>query len=453
MTRRALALALWISLAFAAPAWGNCANGADRAVATANGVGQILVSWQATQVTEGFCTGRGVAAAAIGSTATGFVDVGTLRAVPTGAFLDDAGDGWVVGLNEKFGDFRSEGPLYEPTGGAWFAFRPAGGHFRHPVELPNRSSSEPPLIAGDQAGATVLAWEAQNGAYLAWGTASGALSKPVFYGRGFRITEVAVDESGRALIAGYYPDPRFYNAAKAIAVITGPAGSFSRPRVIAVRPHDARRRFLGTLRGPVMAMGPEGQAVIAWEAALDPNLLGHASDVLVYRHANGHLDKPIRFANGFLEFSSPGSGEESKAVVDGAGRTLIISAREHGVEEVTVEPGIRVAPRRLIAGPGFESSIAGNALGETAIAWVNGTYSIKAIDVSLGNTQGATSAPQAISLPPETIVDKLTVIVGPEGGATVVWVNDSQANEGAVYARTLTPGAQTIQVAGSGAIS
>jgi hypothetical protein len=149
-----------------------------------------------------------------------------------------AGNGWVVGDHEEIvgGKYGQE----FAKSGAWFAFRAAGRRLRRAVELAPSNQPIDPIIAGNHAGSVVIAWNTQQGAVAAWGGPSGRISKRAFYGHGFYVTGAGVDEAGRALLAGYYPD-HLSGPARAIAVITGRAGSFSRPRILAVRPRKPRR--------------------------------------------------------------------------------------------------------------------------------------------------------------------------------------------------------------------
>jgi hypothetical protein len=73
----------------------------------ANEPGEILTTWQQAEGEErGLCR-HSVAVVAIGSPTAGFTDMGTISTLgklsfSTGAFLDDAGDAWVVGVNEHY---------------------------------------------------------------------------------------------------------------------------------------------------------------------------------------------------------------------------------------------------------------------------------------------------------------------------------------------------------------
>jgi hypothetical protein len=455
MTRQALALALAAALSAAAclsaaTAAQACTGGASTAVAAANGAGVILVSWQDRPVGLEAC-GRAVASAEIGSTPSGFSALGAISAghlsFPTAAFLDDAGDGWVVGVHQHLTSSKY-GDEYD-TSGAWFAFRPAGGRFRHPVELPAGGPPDSPRVAGDPAGRAVLAWSSMGGTYLAWGAPNGRISRPAFYGR-FHFTGVGVDEGGRALIAGYYPDPRFGGRAMEIAVISGSATSFSRPGVIAVRPYDARRRVLGLLGQPVMATGLHGQAVIAWASLPDPNS-GISRDMMVYRRADGHFNKPVRFATDFVTNSLP-LAEPNTAVVDGAGRALIVSGNRLGLEEVAVTPSGRPGTqRRIVQGEVGLPGLAGNPLGETVATWGESRNG-GSISFIIGNTQGPQAAPQRFANPPGSRDGPPFAVFDGQANATLIWEHEREGTPGTLEARATAPGAGSITIAGSTAV-
>jgi hypothetical protein len=468
MRRRTVTLGLGLSLVFAAaaraefniPVWNRCPNGAQSPVAAANADGATLIAWQDTQKESEACF-RSVAVAAIGSASGGLAPLGPITAgergelsQPTGAFLDRDGDGWVVGENAVPIPVKYYGWSLR-TSGAWYAYRPTGGRFRHPVALPDWSF-QAPLLAGDQAGATVIAWNTSRGADLAWGTPAGGLTKPVSYGRGLSIVGVGVDESGRALIVGYYSDPRANRTATEIVVITGRHGRFSRPRVIATRPRDIRRGFLGFLGIPVMAAGPDGQAVIAWASSFHPEELARGWDTIVYRHADGDFSKPARFASGFLQERGP-EEEPNKGVVDGTGRALIISAGERGLWEVAVAANGRASPPRRILSPAADYPlISANALGATSILVEEGRDEdpVGPIEVLLGNTSGANRAPETIPLSEETRSREPLTIMSPDGIATVIWAIEPQWSqtpreneEATIDALTIAPGSQPRLIA------
>jgi len=420
----------------------------------------MLVAWQDTQKESEACF-RSVAVAAVGSTSGGLASLGPLTAgnpgelsQPTGAFLDRAGDGWLVGENAVPIPAKYYGWSIRTTR-AWYAYRPTGGHFRHPVDLPDWSF-EAPLLAGDQAGATVIAWNTSRGVDLAWGTAVGDLTKPVSYGRGLSIVGVGVDESGRALIVGYYSDPRANRTAKEIVVITGRDGRFSRPRVIAARPRDIHRGFLGFLGRPVMAAGPGGQAVIAWASSFQPETLAGGWDTIVYRHADGDFSKPARFASGFLQERGP-EEEPNKGVVDGTGRALMISAGERGLWEVAVAPDGRASPPRRILSPASDYPlISANARGATSILVEEGRDEdpVGPIKVLLGNTSADNGPPETVPLQQETRNREPLTVMSPDGIATVIWAVEPQWSqtpreneEATIDALTIAPGSQPRLIA------
>lgn len=441
-------------LVLAAPASGYsrspCESGVSYPVAASNDAGETLVAWQQARGEErGLCFAS-AAMAAVGSAKGGFPTTSTVSApgdlsFPTGAFIDDDGDAWVVGVDEHEvpGGHKYEVPY--DRAGAWVTFRPAGGDFRAPVQLPTgRAPVDSVLIAGDRSGATLLAWSSERGTYIAWGTATGTISRTTFIGKDFTVSSVGVDERGEALIVGYYPDPRL-EGADSIAVLSSLAfGRLSRPHIVARR---GRYRTLGL---PVLAVGPNGSAIIAWEAPNTPEF-GSPSptpDMLIYRTAKGRFNKPIRFADNFLHFPGratfPHSNEAVEpelAAVDSAGRAVIVTDTEHGVEEMLITSHGRADRRRRVGGTiDDDPALASNTAGLTTIAWPEGSNGT--IDVVSGNIRGTKRQLQNITAREAISSEPVVPVMNAEGGATVVWIEKANA----VRAQGVAPGAPTATV-------
>jgi len=399
----------------------------------------MLVAWQDTGSTGYEFCGNAFTYAAIGSTQSGFADVGAVSAAgtvsyPTDVSLDGAGDGWIVGVHQV-PRVEKYGYTYKNVG-TWFAFRPAGGSFRAPVELPIKGPTEQSsaFVAGNQAGRTVLAWSTERGTYLAWGTPTGGISAPTFFGRGFQVSGLGVDESGRALIVGYYRGRLGATSTEIAAVTAGVSGVFSRPHALAVRQRDQRRHLVGFLSLPVVGIGPLGNAVIGWgtswlsQRAEYPN---PGPSLLLYRQADGHFDRAIRLPKVNLESAAAAS-------VDGAGRGIIVLVTEQGLREISVAPGGRTGPEHHLQGS-LSPSVASNALGQTVIAW---RYGPSPIDIVLGNTRGINGPLQTIVTPNNEIL----ATIDAHGVATVLWIPEGAS---VLDARAITPGAQTVEVASS----
>ncbi len=141
----------------------SCGRGFSAPLAATDERGETLVAWQDGKKSEGGFCESAVADVAIGSTGAGFVDLGAVSApgelsYATGVSLDGAGDGWVIGLHYVYAREEKYGPSFEKSG-VWAAFRPAGGSFMAPIELPTRGT--PVLaawVASNRAGRTLLAW-------------------------------------------------------------------------------------------------------------------------------------------------------------------------------------------------------------------------------------------------------------------------------------------------------
>jgi hypothetical protein len=422
-------------------------KGISSLLAATNGRGETLLVWQdGRQSGAGFCEST-VADAAAGSVGAGFASLGTIS-VPgklsyaTGVSLDGAGDGWVIGLHEVYVDEQKYGPNFQPSG-VWAAFRPAGAGFRSPIELPiGGGQAAEAWVASNRAGRTLLAWSTNLGTYLAFATDTGAISKPTFVGGGFQIAGLGVDESGRALVVGYYGSRRF--EVVRIAVVTASAsGSFSRPRVLVNQPRNVSKGLVGRFERPGVTVGPRGNAVITWESSWasthTENELPDGPNFLIYRRADGHFDRPVHLSSNFLD------GPDA-AAFDRAGQAVLVSANlDHGLKEVAVSTSSRVGRQRRLWGWVDEMHVAVNELGQTAIAWVDG----RRIDVIVGDASGFEEKPQLITTPYEVSISGVTVTMGPQGIATVFWVEEPQKGETTLWARAVTPGAQPVQIASS----
>lgn len=405
--------------------------------------------WQDGQRSEGGYCESAVADAAVGSTNAGFAGLGTISApnelsYATGVSLDGADDGWVIGLHEVYAGSNKYGADFEKSG-VWAAFRPAGGGFRAPVELPIKGGATQETeawVAGNQAGKTLLGWSTDTGAYLAYGTSTGVISKPTFIGGGFHIAGLGVDESGQGIVVGYYYARERDEVVPIAVVTTGASGSFSRPHVLAHLLRNARKRLIGYYEPPLVAIGPRGNAVIAWETTWENR---HAEDefsgpnLLIYRQASGRFDKPVRLPGGFLE-------SEDVAAVDAAGRAIIVSPTTNYLQEIAVSPNDRVGrPNRLWGYVGYPE-VASNAQGQAVVAWGG---SIPFVYGVLGNTRGKDGKPQTITSSPSLgdTISQVTPTMSPQGVATVFWVERPKKEETILYARAIAAGAQTVKVA------
>lgn len=107
-------LAFMLAAVHASPswAWGNCEYGPAAPLAAANSAGETLVAWQEITnlehpLREVFCERSRALAAIVSSPTTGFSDLGDVLApsdisLPTAAFLDSAGNAWVIGTYPRF---------------------------------------------------------------------------------------------------------------------------------------------------------------------------------------------------------------------------------------------------------------------------------------------------------------------------------------------------------------
>jgi hypothetical protein len=455
--RRVLAVACFVlvlGLVHASASWG-CAFGGLYPLAAVDGAGEMLVAWQETtsgapeEDGEEVC-GSEVTPVAVGSPATGFEDLGPLTGPggmsrPTGVVLDEAGDGWVIGVHNGMIGATRYGGIWQWTS-AWVAFRPAGGRFQPAVKLPSKGLlEEPPMVAGNKAGVTLFAWSTDRGTYLAWGDPDGKVTAPRFFGRSLNVTGIGVNEQGEAFVVGYDVSRPPSHKAKSIVFITGRAyGAFSPPRVIAAEPRNHRGQVTTEFGRPLAAVGPTGAAVIIWETwrqfPRHPQRNSPGPSLLVYREADGHVTSPRRIQKKFLSLNLG----PTFATVDAAGRALLV----HKVgtftwREVVVMPGGQLGPERLVPEGLGEPSLAGNEGGETVIGMVAKRKSLLFL---VGDTSGVLPVSETFATPYETTAEPIVTIDG-RGEATAVWIEMPQKKVSVVDARALAPGAQTVQIA------
>jgi hypothetical protein len=429
----------------ASSAWASCGRGASGPLAATNARGEILTAWEDAPRGEQACFDA-VAAAAVGSPEVGFTDLGMVStpgrsSFPKDVFLDDPGNGWVIGINNAVVGAGKYTPELATTG-VWVAFRPAGGRFQAPIELPwSGTGGEPVLVTGNQAGVTLLAWSTTRGSYLAWGSPAGTVSAPRFVGHGFQLANVGVDDRGRALVIGYYPSRSNPGGATSIVAITGQAyGAFSRARVVATQPRNAHGRAISLFERPLAAIGPTGDAIIVWETWRKVPHESPGPSLLVYRDANSHFTKPRPLAKKFLDLGI----ETPAATVDAAGRALIVRDSDNGWQEVAIAPGGHVGPEHpLQFGADSSVALAGNELGQTLISATN--IPARVIHTMLGNTLGTGGAFEFFdSL--EVVSGEVIPTLDSEGRATVIWVAGPYSENDVIDARTIAPGAPIIQV-------
>jgi hypothetical protein len=447
----AVALCMTASLAEIAPAsWSAavCTEEASAALAAVNESGETLIAWGDSCDHEEGVPLRASAQVAIGTTKSGFTDLGAISppdslSYPTGALLDKAGNGWVVGLNEvaerggKYDQYKQENT------GVWFAFRPAGGTFGAPTELPTGGSlAGTAFVAGNRAGTIVLAWTTSRGSYVAWGTPTGRISSPHFFGNGLQIVGISVDGRGRALIIGYT------GTATQIVTITGRVGGpFSRLHTIASGQRNPREHLVEYFNEPLAAISPNGNALIAWETNWEK---GHEAGEfsgpteLVDHRAGGRFDEPIQLATDFLG----NTGQRPVATVDGGGGAIIIRSKEFRWEAVALTPnGHIIYERRLPQSTDLSwPSLAGNEHGRAVVGWAGPCKSC--IRTVLMTNPGTHATIQTFATQNEVPEGDVTMTIDVHGTATAIWVEGTPTNDGyTIDARAITPRAQTVQVA------
>jgi hypothetical protein len=413
-----------------------------------NSSGTLLVSWQEVREGSEETCASSVAEAAIGSPATGFAETSVSKmgvlARPTGVFLDDAGDGWIVGTREKFHGFVRYGPTYQNSG-AWLAFRPAGGVFRPAVALSVSKADIEPFIVGDGAGAVLVGWNTDEGAELQWGDRTGRLFAPHFF-RSLTVSSLGIDDRGVALIAGRRT-PRGKRPVDLL--INGRLGGFSHPDLLARAPRTPPwQETPATLSPPTVRVGPAGQALIMWQ--FDPDPGPHEEErMLVYRSPAGKLGRPIRYP-GYRLPEPENPGELRLAALDGSGRAALLVDEDSRAYLTTFSPTGRLDRLRqpLTASKDFTlgvASVAANAAGEFVATWIRHG----SIQYALGTEPAALPAPEAITAPPGASDFDGLVTISRTGEAVAVWrrLFSLTPREEAIEAQTLAPGAAPIQIA------
>lgn len=407
-----------------------------------NAAGEKLVVWSehhGASEDEDRCESE-VTDAAIGSSGAGFTPIGTVSPGPgiyesRGAFIDEAGDAWVVGGHTSVVSVMKYGPVYGVVG-AWVAYRPASGGAVTRVQLPirgPRSLVEPILIAGNAKGQVLLAWGTKGGTYLEWDS-GGQLSRPWFVGGEFTTTSIGVDEYGDALVVGYY----FHLGVSAIATVTlSPTGRPSKAHVI------ARRNRHRALEPPIAGVGPNGAAIIAWETPrhCGPGLGCPVPDMLVHGNVNDHLSAPKRFSTNFLHAEL--LSNDASIGVDAAGRAVII-AKNYREREITIGANGAATSLRYLGGrhaTGFALGV--NAQGALVLGWTEGSL----LETELGTTTGQHEEPVAIQT--SRYPEPFSATINANGEATVGWreggFRESEVEEQRIEVRAL-PDGPTVQI-------
>ena len=161
--------------------------------------------------------------------------------------------------------------------------------------------------------------------------------------------------------------------------------------------------------------------------------------MLVHRRADGRLGRPKAFAHGFLDLPN------GVATVDSAGRAVIVSLRNSHIEEIFLSSSGRTERRDRLGGPKPDAiTIAGNANGQTVLGWTAGVSNLTTV---LGDTRGH-HQPARATTPPFQIYsgDGPVLTIDDKGTADLVWIEEGRAGNSVVNARTLTPGATTVQI-------
>lgn len=269
-----------------------------------------------------------------------------------------------------------------------------------------------PLVAGNQAGTVLLAWSTERGTYLAWGSPSGAISTPQYFGRGFRISAAGVDNAGRALVVGSYTGRRPHEAVTSIGVITGQAfGPFSGPRIIAAVRRNRRGKATQRFEEPFAAIGQDGDAIIIWETWRNPPHESRGPDLLVYRSAGGRFTRPRRYPK--LELEQLHTGTPPSAIVDRSGHAVLLHHAENGWREAAIAPGGRLVSDRRLGLYSYSLEVIGNENGELAIVGT-GPNDARKITAIHGSTAGSLSAVETFTTTGQIYPERFAATMSPQ---------------------------------------
>jgi hypothetical protein len=194
----------------------------------------------------------------------------------------------------------------------------------------------------------------------------------------------------------------------------------------------------GTGGGPVVASGPDGEAIAAWTSG------GGALVQASIHTAGAGWSTPVDL--------DPGQrGQAPKIAIGQQGEAVVAwesigTGNEHGVDAATLSPGTDTwsAPTELMpisgSGPQTETApeVAIGGDGEALVGWVAGPFGDESLETSTLTPGGSWSAPTAVTTAAEEIF--FGVAVGPRGEAVAAW--ESTGGSGfALHSASRAPGA------------
>lgn len=194
----------------------------------------------------------------------------------------------------------------------------------------------------------------------------------------------------------------------------------------------------GTGGGPVVASGPEGEAIAAW--TFRGGNLVQAS----IHTAGAGWSAPVDLDPGH-------AGEAPKIAIDSEGKAIVAwesigTSGERGVDAATLSPGAGTwsAPTELmpISGSGPQAhtapEVAAGGNGEAVVGWVAGSSGDESLETSTLTSGGSWSTPVAVTTAAEEIL--FGVAVGPQGEAMAAW--ESYGGSGFIlHSASRAPGA------------
>lgn len=333
-----------------------------------------------------------------------------------------------------------------------------------PLPLPvhpgtDGSDDDPPAIAADGRGGALVAWPyPARGLAVAHVAPTGAIDVlrrlPARPGERLEEPVIAADQRGRFTLA--YLSRTRRRGARVVVVDATAAGVVGRPRSIAHHPG-------GIWDGPVLAVAPDGAAVVAWSIREGSAL--QAS----FRRSDGAFERPRTLASARATSSlmpavaAGGAGELAVAwasgraaarlvpwrhgtlgrpvtmargagvaavelAMDGDGRAVVtwererqlwaaVRSRSGQIARVRLRPGMRDATRPMaIAGGGAGTIVLLSTDGGNTRLWAH-------VGVS-----GRFGGPEPVSAPDRFVDARLGVDVNVHGAIAVGWADENRAS-------------------------
>jgi hypothetical protein len=417
-----------------------CKGRVGNLVSTANGSGQTLTAWEDGCSDEEGLLSYANTGVAVGSVIDGFKDLGgitspAMLSEPTGVVLDDAGDGWVSGIDSRFAGYAGKygGVNYAPNGG-WLAFRPPGGSFGAPISLSGGDDVNATEIAGNASGQVLVAWTTSTNVYVAWASPTGLADVQRFNGP-LNILGVSVDRQGQGLVIATGAEGPLANITRKVIAISGAFGRrFAAPRTVLIGARDRRTHISEYFYVPIVATSSGAGAVLASTTIwLEPNREEASRperSFLLRVSASGTAGRWQPVPHLLPDFSAITTDAHGQVLLEtGEGRFLSFDARG------------RLRARWYLQG-GPEVSLVSNPRGQVAASWSDETS--KYVAGLLGSVTGAHG--HSVHVPTHESVSPVTATINEDGRGTLFWSEDL-VGVPTIYAHAIAEGGPGIEVA------